>query len=107
MKTGAVNGDKKMIRPGHTSASKLTRALHVFMVFLTSVSMLPGTVPALQAQQIIIDPSRPVGPVAIIRRGEGAEDPDPDLPASQITGAQSGREGLAISSGERAPQPPP
>ncbi len=61
MKTGAVNGDKKMIRPGHTSASKLTRALHVFMVFLTSVSMLPGTVPALQAQQIIIDPSAPSG----------------------------------------------
>ncbi len=47
---------------------------------------------------------RPDGPRAgaHIRRGEGSEDPDPDLPANQITGAQSGREGLAISSGERA-----
>ncbi len=33
---------------------------------------------------------------------EGAEDPAPDLPARQIAGAQSGREGLAISSGEQA-----
>ncbi len=49
---------------------------------------------------------RPDGPRAgaHIRRGEGTE--DPDLPARQITGAQSGREGLAISSGERALQPP-
>jgi len=51
---------------------------------------------------------RPDGPRAgaHIRRGEGAGDPDPDLPARQITGAQSGREGLAIPSGERALQPP-
>ncbi len=51
---------------------------------------------------------RPDGPRAgaHIRRGEGTEDPDPDLPARQITGAQSGRECLAISSGERALQPP-
>ena len=35
---------------------------------------------------------RPDGPRAgaHIRRGEGSEDPDPDLPARQITGAQSG-----------------
>ncbi len=37
----------------------------------------------------------------------GSEDLAPDLPARQITGAQSGREGLAISSGKRALQPPP
>ncbi len=51
---------------------------------------------------------RPDGPRAgaHIRRGEGAGDPDPDLPARQITGTRSGREGLAISSEKRALQPP-
>ncbi len=103
--SGAVCADRE------TGAALMLPCCHAAMGADTGTRNLPlkeiSRPVAKGAQAAVLMARAPGHTSGEVKRGEGAGDPAPDLPASQITGPQSGREGLAISSGERALQPPP